>query len=300
MKAVLKKEATVVQDAEIISETKSSTAVAEAPAQPVQTAPKVVTQAPSLPPAAPVETPVEAEKDIASTSLALPKDVGPISGEFNDSDVRFPRLQIVQGNGELAAIHAVGSLLYMDEVLFPPTLQGQLQPSMRYVPIILHKQYREKKPLNKDDLPRVANTALEVRNLGGTLEKIGDEPATWAPCATAVLLLEKPEGVEHAGFGIEINGKLYGLTRYYASGGAYKFFAQTIFNASKFYLRENGKELLWKQFWSMKVVRKAWGEHTIFVPETKVVSEITSKEIREVCEGAFSMATGRGEAAQAE
>src|SRR5690606_31280610 len=83
-------------------------------------------------------------------------------------------------------------------------------------------------------MPRIVSSIQEVEALGGTTKWIGKQKPSWSPSAKCLFLLERPDGdvTDHSGFGIELDGRLYAVSAYYASGTAYSVTAKLIFNTS--------------------------------------------------------------------
>ncbi len=221
---------------------------------------------------------------------------GAIRGEFTSADIRLPRLQIVQGSGELSKKYNQGTLLYMDEVLFDAVSPTQPPAVLKFIPIALRKQFRENVDPKQDPdaRPRIVDTMEQVKQLGGWTEWIGGVKPPFSPSAQISMLIEKPAKSQHGGFNIELDGRLFAPAIYFASGAGYRALAHPVFNAAAYLLRENGKLVLSKRYWRMSVVRQPAGAFTVFVPDAKVTGEETSPAIRELC-GRFIHADLGGE-----
>lgn len=205
-----------------------------------------------------------------------------IEGDFDKSDEKLPRLQIVQGSGELAKLFNVGTLLYANEILFPPDAPNVAPSLLRFVPVGLRKQFREN--LTEEEqaagaLPRLCNTYQEMIDLGGSTEWVGGEKPAWSPSAQVFMLLEQPKDISHPGFCLDIGGKVYGPAVYFASSTAYRTLALPIFNATKIQLRGN----ISKRFWAVRVVKKPGKKFTVFAPEARLLTEDCSTELVELC-----------------
>lgn len=238
---------------------------------------------------APAPEPTTALAPRPSAGLAVSEDSG-LAGEYTADDIRLPRLQIVQGSGELSSKFNVGSLLYADEVLCPPNDPAKPSRVLRFIPVFLRKQFREnltKEQKDAGDMPRIVNTLDEVRAYGGTTQFIGDEKPSWSPSAQVFLMLEQPEGVDHTGFLMEIEGKCYGPAVYYASSTAYRTLALPIINAGLADQRsaKPGVNVLPKRVWKLTIAKRPAGDFTIFVPEAKATIELTSETLRAECLG---------------
>lgn len=226
-----------------------------------------------------------------SVALAAPSDVsnGIISGDFDETDIKPPRLQIVQGSGELSKKYSHGTVLLDDTVLFKAVDPSEPQPTFRFVPLGLIKAFRERldmnDPDNKDVQPRIAHTKDEVLRLGGTTEWRNGEQPTWNPTATVMMLIEKPDNTNHAGFNMEAKGKLYCPAVFYASGTSYRQVATKIFNASQYQLVEldaigQPVKVIYKKYWVATLAKVPAGSYTVFTLDVRLGEEITGPELR--------------------
>ena len=240
-----------------------------------------------------------------------PASVEGFEGDWDSSDVKFPQLKLVQGSGPLSQQYDVGTLIFGEAELFaPPSVkEGAVNPSLRFVPISLTKQWREK--LTQDQIaeglmPRIVATMDEVHELGGTTTWGGASTVPdnyWEPSARCVLLLERPEGTDHPGFALELDGKLYGIAVYYAAGSAYRDSAKVIYNTASTQLlsavldaegkpvTNNGrpvkKPFLAKNFWKLSFGKKSSpkSSFTWWGPTVKLIKEETGPELRSYCDG---------------
>lgn len=228
-------------------------------------------------------------------------------GEWDGSDLKFPQLKLVQGSGPLSTLFDVGTLVYADEELLPPpsTKKDVVNPVLRFVPLAIQKQWREKltqEAIGEGNMPRVVETVDDVEELGGTTRWVGNEQPDnyWEPSARCLLLIELPEGNEHPAFPNLLDNKQYAIAVYYAGGGAYRDFAKIIYNAAKISLLtpvlidgkpkldEKGRPvkhtLLYKNFWIVSFSRKQVGNFTPWRPTAKLLREETGPEVRAFCE----------------
>jgi len=154
-------------------------------------------------------------------------------------------------------------------------------------------------------MPRFVKTVAEIEELGGTTRWVGDTKPDnfWEPSARCILLIEQPEGSDHAGFGIELDGKQFGVAVYYAAGIAYRDSAQRIFNTAMTSLlvpvmnelgkplmdgaRVRKRPLLYKNFWRLGFAKKTL-KNSSFTPWEPVVKllprEETGPDVRAYCE----------------
>lgn len=231
-----------------------------------------------------------------------------IEGEWTGDDLKFPQLKIVQGSGPLSSEFDLGTIIYGDtELLPPPSIkEGAVNPVIRFVPILLKRQWREK--LSQDDadggvVPRIASSIIEVEEYGGTTRwAYGKERPTnyWEDSARCLFLLELPATSQHPGFCLELDGKQYGVAVYYPSGGSYRDSAKVIVNTAQTsllspVLTADGKTqvnargqilkraLYWKNFWTIGFSKKQAGDFIVWRPTVKLLKEETGPELRAYC-----------------
>jgi hypothetical protein len=256
------------------------------------------------------DAPVAVSKTANNMVKYQPPSMEGFEGEWGGEDVKFPQLKLVQGSGPLSQQFDAGTVIYGEVELLPPASvkEGVENPTLRFVPISISKQWREK--LGQDEvasglMPRVVKTVAEIEELGGTTRWVGDTKPDnfWEPSARCILLIEQPEGSDHAGFGIELDGKQFGVAVYYAAGIAYRDSAQRIFNTAMTSLlvpvmnelgkplmdgaRVRKRPLLYKNFWRLGFAKKTL-KNSSFTPWEPVVKllprEETGPDVRAYCE----------------
>ena len=251
-----------------------------------------------------------ATRPIQTVQKYQPAPVEGVEGDWGADDVKFPQLKLVQGSGPLSQQFDPGTVIYNEIELFPPASvkEGAVIPSLRFVPVSMMKQQREK--LSQENvaeglMPRIVNTVAEVEELGGTTRWVGNvrPDNLWEPSARCIFLIEQPEGSEHPGFVLELDGKLFAVAVYYAAGGAYRDSAKIIFNTAMTsllipVLNEAGKPaivngrtqkrpLLCKNFWRISFGKKSStkSNFTWYSPIVKLQKDETGPEVRAYCEG---------------
>lgn len=253
----------------------------------------------------PASAPSGAVQQYTSTNRYSDVSGGALQGDFDESDLRYPTLRIVNGSGQLSQSWPQGTVLLGDEQLLPPPDLKVPKPEhvFRFIPLAIQKQFREN--LSDDQqkagvMPRVVSTIAEVEALGGTTQWLGDTKPSWGPSARCILLIEKPEAFEHPNFVQEFGGKLYAIAAYYTGGGAYRVFAQILFNTAlttllipvigadgtpertpKGHIKQ--APYLPKKFWNFRVkkVVSSKGGFSTFQPEIRLHKDDSSEEIRE-------------------
>lgn len=232
---------------------------------------------------------------------------GVISGEFDESDLRTPRLSLVNGNGEMSRDYTQGALVFGDEELLPtPNLKmADATHTFRFTPLTLTKGYREK--LSDEQYkaglkPRYARSIDEVESMGGTTRWIADVGPSWQPTVRVLMLVEAPEiAKNHPLFVIQIGEKLYALGEFFSAGMSYRSFATPLVSAAQTALHvprigadgqpvrnERGaimRDILLHKVWWKWVTEKSGGDHPQFVPKITMSREETSPEVREFIKG---------------
>ncbi len=229
---------------------------------------------------------------------------GALEGDWDNSDRRFPRLQIVNGSGKLSEKWNQGTTLFAEEQLLPVPDPRTPNPAhtFKFVPIWLRKQFREN--LSQEEMAsglsaRIVSSIREVESLGGTTQWIGKQKPSWSPSAQVLMLVARPDvAIDHPGFDLELDGTRYGLAMFYASGTAFALTAKLIFNQAQTSLlvpvldgegkptkNERGfpvkKTMLYKHPWSWSTVKKAFDKFAVFVPDVKLdVRNQTGPELR--------------------
>jgi len=254
-----------------------------------------------------------AEATVTAVAKATPRSMAPlpstsgIEGDWDQSDIKFPTLKIVQGSGQLSQQWNQGTIILGDEELLPPPDMKNPKPEhvFRFVPVTLTKQFREnlsQEEAQSGAIPRVVNTLAEVEAFGGSTQWVNNEKPSWSPSARILLLVERPEnlpgsGSDHPGFVLDFAGKLYAPAIYYAAGTSWTNFAKPLFNAALTTLMvperdEQGNVVktpsgavrrlpyLPKSYWTWRTVRKPAGDYVVFSPEVRLTREDTSDDLR--------------------
>lgn len=231
-------------------------------------------------------TPQQGNTVSLATTTTVNASTGGIRGEVDQNDFRMPQLKVVNGSGKLSQEYNQGTLLYADEQLWsPPDIkEPKNNPTMRIVPVLMDKLWRQN--LSPDEveggmMPQVVATKDQAEALGGSTLWINNEKPRWSPSAKIVFLLQEPEGCNHPGFSIRMDGANWAMAVFYASGTSYGETFKVINSVSYMSLRENNDIMLHKKVWTMQVVKKPAGKFFVFVPSLKLLREETGPELRE-------------------
>lgn len=198
------------------------------------------------------------ENRLAPTEATV---VGKVQGYIDRSDINIPSLKIVNGAGPVSENFDKGAIV----------LSGESQLSDGKTPIKLtviafRKFYIEK--LNSDDYdegkrPRRFDTPEQVREAGGHLEWINDEPPPFQSAADATVVVESD--TENPLFPFEQNGKHYALAVWEIRGSAYTRAGKTIATAGAYSLRDG----LQNGSWTLATKLEKLGKYTVAVPVLK-------------------------------
>lgn len=189
-----------------------------------------------------------------------------LTGDFGVDDFRIPTLNIVQAVGPLSDKfpNQAGAICFNKEVLLsPPPAAGQSGDIISLTVVGGEKRFVENLPYGSDQMPQTVDTVEQVRELGGTLQWVGDERPTWAPVFNAYVLIEGDP--EIPGFMLEHDGRWFAPAVWSMRSTAYKRAATLIISAARLSLRDglaNGK-------WSLSAKREKIGQNFVFVPILK-------------------------------
>jgi hypothetical protein len=192
--------------------------------------------------------------------------VGGIEGEDDFSDIRLPRLQIVQGVGPLSQNpkfrNKGGAIVFAGEDMIS---DGAAPVHITVIKAL--KDYEEKLPDGEfgTRVPRRASTQAEVTALGGTLLKLPDGKGgtimpSWRPCLTCLVAVEGDSKSPHFPY-LAPNGKSYGIAIWKISGWSYSTAGKAILTAAKFAYRDT---LLSGDF-SLSTKYETFGKNSAYV-----------------------------------
>lgn len=175
----------------------------------------------------------EASGDIIEGSptgaLAGPTGAG-ITGDLDASDISFPRLQIVQGMGNLSENYKKGEI-----VLDGESLVSDGPTPVEFTVCRIGKQFEENVNWDSGETPRIVAKSEAVK-IGGSFEwgPNGEKP-DWLPIADALICIK---GGDPDVFPYEYDGNNYAFALWRIKGTAYKRAAVPIFTAARMYYRD--------------------------------------------------------------
>lgn len=182
--------------------------------------------------------------------------MGSVVGDIDASDITIPRLNLVQGVGNLAELFTPGQIVLNQE-----TVLSNGSTPVEITVLSARKQFIENLGFDEDARPKVFDTLDEVHAAGGTINWIGDTRPTYVPVLHANIIVKAPAGVEGA-FPLSYDGEDYALAVWSLRGVAYGKAGKNILTAAKFGLRDglfNGK-------WMLTTKREKINRNSVFVP----------------------------------
>jgi hypothetical protein len=168
-------------------------------------------------------TPITDNQIVPKAEQAIVKSNGntAFQGDWKISDMRFPRLNLVQkvSDGELIQNFGIGSFTLSKEVKIS---DGS---PVAVVFLMAMKDYIQKVPFGSGESPAVFRTEQEVLDSGGSLNwKDKDTDHFFQRRAHIEFAVEAPEGLDEkelALFPYEFDGKSYALAVYTVASSAY-------------------------------------------------------------------------------
>ena len=174
-----------------------------------------------------------------------------MQGDYDASDIDFPKLQVAQAVGPLADDWRKGDIV----------IDGNLKIGDLENPLIItclkpRKSYVEDLPYGGDEIPRTFTTKEEVFNAGGTITW-AEGPPTFKAVMDVLVCVKHPgmvwkqtgktkgdgewEDQESSpdSFPFDYNGDHYLFAAWRIKGASYKTAAKKITQAAKFYYRQS-------------------------------------------------------------
>lgn len=178
--------------------------------------------------------PKKALAPVAPASPAIVTEDTDLEGEISRSDIRLPRINIVQKVGQLSNLFGPGSILFNKEVV----LSNGKTP-VEIVPLRLKKVYQQDLAYGSEETALVFERAEEVRAAGGSLQWGDDNYFTEvAHVQVAVVRPDDcPEELE-ALFPFEHGDKVYGCAMWTLKGSGFTSAGRTLITARTALLRD--------------------------------------------------------------
>ena len=180
-----------------------------------------------------------------------------ITGDLDASDISFPRLQIVQGMGNLSENYKKGEIVLDGESLISdgPT-------PIEFTVCRIGKQFEENVDWDSGEIPRIVSKADAVE-IGGSFEwgANGEKP-NWLPIADALICIK---GDDPEVFPFEYEGNNFAFALWRIKGTAYKRAAVPIFTAARMYYREG----LRTGSFQLNTEKATFGGKSVHVPKIR-------------------------------
>lgn len=199
---------------------------------------------------------------------------GEVTGEFDQTDIKIPKLEMVHGVGDLSTSFTPGDLIYNGDT----KIAGKGEPIHLSV-LSIRKYYREslKYDPDREIMPRVFATAEEVQAAGLTPEWDDKTPPTVDKVAELRIAIECPESetIDRELFPIciELEGKVmrFALAVFSVHRTSYSPVAKQVFSAAAMTL----KGRLPAGRWRLATLREKRGGNVVTLPSFRLVSRYT-------------------------
>jgi hypothetical protein len=252
---------------------KTATKAAATPAKGKAAAKTPATPSKPAPKAKPAkEAPEKPEKALAvmpkQSIIPAGAESGDVSGEVDQSDIKLPYLNIVQGVGDLSENFTPGQIVLAGEVALtePPKKEGK-GAIIEMVIVWAKKQFIEKLPYGTDERARIFDTEAGVVEAGLHLDWIDNTPPPAGPLLTALILVKKPEDCEEesAYFSLEYGKDVYAPCMWRLQNTAYTRAAKTILTAKAM----SRNAALASNRFQLATKREKVGQNWIFTPNLR-------------------------------
>lgn len=208
-----------------------------------------------------------------TTALARPTHapaVEGLEGELDASDIRLPRLNIVNGNSKLHTDddYPIGAFVVEKEL----QIAGK-DEELALVVLNIAKSFQQKIEWGGDEMPLRFRTKEEVEANGGTTKwskEAVDAGEYYQPRADMVLAILAPEGLDESElhrFPEELGDSKWGRFIFTVAGGGYQSMAIPVITAALGKLKTRGG--LAAGVFTVKAVKKSGNGNTWVVPQAK-------------------------------
>ena len=203
---------------------------------------------------------------VGATPYAMvPQTSAGVSGDFDLTDITFPKLQLVHGIGPLSDEFTKGGIVLDGETLIS---DGDDEVEMTVVKIA--KMFEENIPFETGEIPRIVATKEELLAMGGDTEYGPRDPKTgkseapsWKPIADALICIKDPTGKDSTNFPYEFEGANYAFAMWRIKNSAYRRAAVPIFTAATMYYRTG----LRTGSFILTTEKAKFGQNTVVVPK---------------------------------
>ncbi len=204
---------------------------------------------------------------------------------LDPNDLVLPRFNIVQKVGELSNNFTPGSLLLNSQLVIAPAGQGTTLSKAINILVVGFQPTTFVERVEGGLKGNFFRSEAEVEKAGGTLdwnEAQATGKTVYQRSATALILIEQPEGLDEASFPNVIGGKNYALALFTMKGTGYTNGAKHFKSARKIgHLRKNGYR---GGFWTLQSQLKKFGENYAYIPVVKPTTQSTPEFRKELVE----------------
>lgn len=188
----------------------------------------------------------------------IPRSSAELVGDFDASDISFPRLQVAQGVGPLSDTHNKGDIVLDGDAV----IGGPKMDQVDFTVLRIAKMYEENVPFGGDEVPRLVESKEQVLALGGNTDwGLNGEQPSWKPVADALICIKGDDDVNV--YPYEFGGDNYAFALWKIKGVAYRRAAVPIFTASTMYYRDGLKNGSFK----LITEKQVFSGNTVFCPK---------------------------------
>jgi len=232
-----------------------------------------------------MEKPVNPDPAVAAemtgapeTGLATRGDVavGAVAGDFSQSDLRMPRLQIAYGVGGLAENFQPGDLVLAQDNLL--VHKGEPLQLIVCSAVAYWKEYLSREQFASGTRPRTFMTEAEVRTNGGTTTWVGDKGPSFSKAMDLKMLIRKPKDLVCGLFGLTLSGVEYAPAVWSVDKSAYRRVSPVILSAAMFALKAKG---LLSGLFELKTQTEKINGNVTVVPSIKLVGHNDEALVKE-------------------
>jgi hypothetical protein len=213
-----------------------------------------------------VEAKAELVPAVQETQLAAPSEqgCGGLEGEITGSDIKLPRINLVQKLGKLGDMFEAGSLVFNKDAVL-----STKKDTLEEVTVLrLKKQYQEVLSYDSEEHPRLFDTMAEVREVGGSLFR--GEGVLFSEIAHLQVAIKRPTNCSEESeslFCESFDGADYALALWTLAKTAYTASAKRIITTAGNQLKSTG---LLGGKWSVSVELRTSDKYAWYVPVFKL------------------------------
>jgi hypothetical protein len=205
-----------------------------------------------------------------STSITITNDqlhIDGMTGDWSRDDLNLPRIKIVAQTSDLVNEgYPVGAIVLNNEVVL-----AKKDEPVECIVLNCNKQYQEDIAWGTGDMPKVFNSAEEMRAAGYSTEY--GSPNYCQPMAHITMLVKAPKGLDEqdlANFPFEFKGEHWAMVDFCAAKSAFKTTAKFIASYMAF---GGGDKKIHGVFWELKSGLKTYLENKWYSPTMRRIGK---------------------------